>query len=320
MFRHDGFLTVIYFLLFLDPGFSQVKNYESFRIVPLGVMGGIDESNLSAYMVAASGTNSYICLDAGTLHYGIEKAIGNKVFSIPAEQVIEEYIKGYLISHAHLDHVAGLIINSPNDTNKNIYALASCIQTLKTCYFTWESWANFGDEGEAPLLKKYHYRVLSPDTTISITTTGLTVNAFPLSHAGIQSTAFLINNKDTYILYLGDTGPDEIEKSQNLHILWQAVAPLIKNKKLKGIFIESSFPDEQPDKILFGHLTPHWLMKEMEELANVTGKDALLGFNIIITHTKPPQINIDKIKVQLKAENTLKLSLVFPEQGKAFDL
>ncbi|HWZ04123.1 MAG TPA: hypothetical protein VNX40_10980, partial [Mucilaginibacter sp.] len=64
-------------------GFSQ-----NFKIVPLGIKGGIDESNLSAYMVAATGTDNYICLDAGTLHYGIEKAISNKVFAIPAEQVL----------------------------------------------------------------------------------------------------------------------------------------------------------------------------------------------------------------------------------------
>jgi cAMP phosphodiesterase len=162
--------------------------------------------------------------------------------------------------------------------------------------------------------------VLIPDSEINIKNTGMTVKAFPLSHANLQSTAFLINNNDAYILYLGDTGPDEIEKSHNLHTLWQTVTPLIKSKKLKAILVETSYPDEQPDKTLFGHLTPHWLMKEMEDLANVAGKNALKGFNIIITHVKPPQINIDKIKIQLRAENTLQLNLVFPEQGKAIDL
>src|SRR5664279_2990304 len=212
MFCKHAVLVFTCFLM-LPLSFSQTKNDRAFKIVPLGVKGGIDESDLSAYMVAAKGTSSYICLDAGTLHYGIEKAIHNKVFSIPAEQVIKKYIKGYLISHAHLDYVAGLIINSPGDTGKNIYALASCIQTLKTCYFTWESWANFSDGGEAPLIKKYHYEVLVPDSNTGIKNTGMIVKAFPLSHGGIQSTAFLINNKDACILYLGDTGPDEIEKS-----------------------------------------------------------------------------------------------------------
>ena len=115
--------------------YAQSSKSTSFKIVPLGVLGGIDESNLSAYMVAAAGTNYYICFDAGTLHYGIEKALSNKAFSIPAEQVLRQYIKGYFISHAHLDHIAGLIINSPDDTAKTIYAFGSTIKTIKNTLF-----------------------------------------------------------------------------------------------------------------------------------------------------------------------------------------
>jgi len=58
----------------------------------------------------------------------------------------------------------------------------------------------------------------------------------------------------------------------------------------------------------------------MNDLAGLTGNNALKGFNVIITHVKPPQVNIDKIKTQLRAENTLQLNLTFPEQGKALDL
>jgi cAMP phosphodiesterase len=318
MFRSHRFATVLYFLLIPFSVFSQTN--PSFHIVPLGVLGGIDESNLSAYMIAAAGTNNYVCMDAGTLHYGIQLAVDNKIFTIPAEQVLKRYIKGYFISHAHLDHIAGLIINSPDDTAKNIYALASTIQTIKTHYFTWDSWANFADAGEAPALKKYHYQTLTPDSVISIQNTSMTVQAFPLSHSNLTSTAFLLKSNDAYILYLGDTGADTIEKSHNLHKLWQAVAPLIKNKQLKAIMIETSFPDEQPDKTLFGHLTPHWLMAEMDDLASLTGTDVLKGFNLIITHVKPPQTSIYKIKLEIFNENKLKLNLRFPEQGEAIDL
>lgn len=314
MFRNI-FLTAAIFLSIPFSLFSQ-----SFHIVPLGVKGGIDESNLSAYMIAPKGSNNYVCLDAGTLHYGIEKAVGNKMFAVPAEKVLRQYIKGYLISHAHLDHVAGLIINAPDDSTKTIYGLASTLVTLKKDYFTWESWANFADDGETPLLKKYHYQPLTPDSSINLNNTEMTVKTFPLSHSNLQSTAFLVGSNDAFVLYLGDTGPDEVEKSLNLHHLWQAVAPLIQNKKLKAIMIETSFPDEQPDKTLFGHFTPRWLMKEMDNLAVFAGADALNGFKIVITHEKPPQVNMDKIKVQLKAANKLHLNLIFPEQGKAIDL
>src|ERR1700761_8552290 len=178
MYRHLHRLLLLCFLL--SPVILQAqpkKNY-AFRIVPLGVLGGIDESNLSAYMVAPAGTDNYICFDAGTLHYGIEKAVSNGAFTIPAEQVLRKYIKGYFISHAHLDHVAGLIINSPDDTVKTIYALGSTIQTIKKDYFTWESWANFADDGEAPALKKYHYRILPTDSIINIKNTAMSVQAF----------------------------------------------------------------------------------------------------------------------------------------------
>ncbi len=319
MSNRNCFRLVLYILLLPVIGFGQGKKSTSFHIVPLGVLGGIDESNLSAYMVAAPGTNDYICFDAGTLHYGIEKAVNNGAFSIPAEQVLRRYIKGYFISHAHLDHIAGLIINSPDDTAKTIYALGSTIETIKKDYFTWESWANFGDDGEAPALKKYHYQILTPDSIVNIKNTAMTVQAFPLSHSNLTSTAFLVQSNSAYILYLGDTGADEIEKSHNLQNLWTAIAPLIKTKKLKAIMIEASFPDEQPDKTLFGHLTPKRLMKEMHQLAGLSG-GSLKGFDLIITHLKPPAASIVKIKAELKAENDLGLNLIFPQQGRPIDL
>jgi 3',5'-cyclic-nucleotide phosphodiesterase len=147
----------------------------------------------------------------------------------------------------------------------------------------------------------------------------MTVKAFPLSHSNLTSTAFLVKSNDNYALYLGDTGPDEIEKSHNLESLWQAIAPLIKEKKLKGIMIEVSFPDEQPDKTLFGHLTPHWLMKEMDELEKLTGSGMLKGFTIVVTHVKPPESSIERIKQQLATENNLQLNLIYPQQGKEID-
>jgi 3',5'-cyclic-nucleotide phosphodiesterase len=315
MYRY--FLLLALFLISVISS-AQDKNI-TFKLIPLGVKGGIDESNLSAYMLAPVNSNNYVCLDAGTLHAGIEKAIENKVFTVPAEVVLRKYIKGYLVSHSHLDHLSGLIINSPDDTTKNVYAFSDCIETFKTHYFTWKSWANFADEGETPQLKKYHYKVLNPGEETPVENTEMRVKAFPLSHSNLTSTAFLVRDNDNYILYLGDTGPDEIEKSHNLELLWQAIAPLIKEKKLKAIMIEVSFPDEQPDKTLFGHLTPHWLMTELDELEKLSGQGSLKGFNIVITHVKPPQSSIERIKKQLMTENKLQLNIIYPQQGKALD-
>ena len=300
---------------------AQKINSTSFRVVPLGVKGGIEESNLSAYLVAPSKTNNYICLDAGTVYSGIEKAVTAGAFKASADVVLKNYIKGYFISHAHLDHVSGLIITSPNDSAKTVYAFPGCMKMMEDYYFNGEAWANFGDEGKGFLLKKYHFNTLEANAETTITNTQMQVTAFSLSHVNpFESAAFLIRNANDYVLYLGDTGPDEIEKSNKLNQLWQQVAPLIKEHKLKAIFIEVSFPNDQPDNKLFGHLTPKWLMKEMDALAALTGAPALKNFSIVVTHVKPPANRIRQLKSELKASNTLGLKLIFPQQGKAFNL
>jgi cAMP phosphodiesterase len=300
---------------------AQINKQQTFKIVPLGVKGGSDESNLSAYMLAPIATNNYVCLDAGTINFGITKAIKAGIFKASPANVLKNYIKGYLISHAHLDHTAGLIINSPDDTAKNIYGLPFCLDILKDKYFNWRSWANFANEGDKPTLNKYHYTVLSSDEETALDNTGMFAKAYTLSHSNpYESTAFLIRKDSSYILYLGDTGADEIEKSDKLHDLWQEVALLITTKKLKGIFIEASFPNEQPDKQLFGHLTPRLLMQEMKNLSALAGKDAMKGLNVLITHIKPSGNHEGEIKQQLLSLNTLKLHLIFPRQAEVIRL
>ena len=312
---------VVCLILITTPAFAQKQQKSSFQVVPLGVKGGIDEKNLSAYLLAPIGTNDFICLDAGTINAGIEKAIENKVFKVSANQVLKKYIKGYLISHAHLDHVSGLIINSPADSSKTVYATQKCMEMMQNHYFNDLTWANFGDEGPGFHIKRYHFQTLNIGEETPITNTAMTVKTFPMSHVNpYESAAFLIKKDNAFALYLGDTGPDIVEKSNNLHELWTAIAPLIQNKQLKGIFIEVSFPNEQPDQFLFGHLTPNYLMKELHVLEELAGKGSLNNFKIIITHLKPPAKNIKTIKDQLKVQNDLGLKLIFPEQGKRFEL
>lgn len=305
---------ILAFILFF--GTNTALAQSSFQVVPLGIRGGSEENNLSSYMLAPTGTNEYICLDAGTIHAGIEKAITLKTFNVSSPTVLKQYIKGYFISHGHLDHLAGMVINSPDDTAKSIYAMPYVLDVLKEKYFSWKSWANFTDAGEAPALKKYHYVTLDTLHEISIANTKMYVKSFVLAHSSpYKSSAFLIRNNETYVLYLGDTGADVVEQSDRLRQLWQSIAPLVKEKKLKGIFIEVSFPNEQPDKLLFGHLTPQLLMNEMKVLNELSG-NSIAGLPVIITHMKPVNNNVEKIMSQLKKENLLNLKLIFPEQGK----
>jgi 3',5'-cyclic-nucleotide phosphodiesterase len=300
---------------------AQQNNTYTFKVIPLGVYGSTHESNLSSYLLAVKNTDNYVCVDAGVLHDGIEKAIQKRSINGNADDVLKKDIKGYLISHPHLDHVAGLIINSPDDSSKNIYALPFTINTIEEKYFSWQSWANFGDEGEKPVLKKYHYVNLSEDSETALSSTKMFVRPFELSHANpYKSTAFLVRYDSSYILYLGDTGADTIEHSNKLQLLWKYVAPLIQNDHLKGIFIEVSFPDEQSQGKLFGHLTPALLMDEMKVLSALSGASSLKKVPVVITHIKPVGNNEMLIKKELNQQNALMLKLIFPEQGSIIKL
>jgi 3',5'-cyclic-nucleotide phosphodiesterase len=292
-----------------------------FKVIPLGVKGGLDESNLSAYLVAASGSDQFICLDAGTIYKGLELAAAKKLFKSSNPSTIQQQqINGYFISHAHLDHTAGLIMNSPNDNAKNLYGLASVLDVFKKNYFTWSAWANFGNEGETPILKKYSYQTLIPKVEVPIDKTGLFVTPFVLSHVKpYESTAFLVRNQNSYLLYLGDTGADKIEQNEQLAALWKSVAPLVMNKQLKAIFIEVSFDNSVSEKALFGHLTPNLLMEEMVKL-NQLANGQLKNTQLYVTHIKPCDDCEIKIKAEIQAANQIGLKIFYPTQATLIEL
>lgn len=305
--------------------FGQTNNpslaTNGFKVIPLGVKGGLDESNLSAYLVAASGSDQFICLDAGTIYKGLELAAQKKIFKPSNPSIIQQnQINSYFISHAHLDHAAGLIMNSPNDKPKNLYGLASVLDVFKKNYFTWSAWANFGNEGDAPILKKYSYQTLIPKVEVPIDKTGLFVTPFVLSHVKpYESTAFLVRNQNGYILYFGDTGADRVEQSTQLAQLWQTIAPLVIQNQLKAIFIEVSFDNSVSEKALFGHLTPNLLMEEMGKL-NQLSNGQLKNTPLYVTHIKPCDDCETKIKSEIQAANQIGLKIFYPTQATLIEL
>src|SRR5258706_4038032 len=170
-----------------------------FVTIVLGAAGGLTEGNLSSYLLAPVGSSDFVALDAGALLTGLQRAnskgnltdiVGTSESPLSVEgQMLTQHLKAYLLSHAHLDHIAGLVINSPDDAKKNILALPSVIEQLQQHIFNGQIWPNFGDEGPGLLLKKYHYVRLQPGEELAIDGTALTVKPFALCHAGVTSTA-----------------------------------------------------------------------------------------------------------------------------------
>ena len=317
----------------------MVTSSPQFTCIPLGVKGGLDESNIPAYLLAPFGSSEFICLDAGTLLAGSKVAHRKGCFNdIPIPEnskltfegnILYHHIKAYLISHPYLDHVEGLVVVSPADCPKPIMSLQGTIEDIKNHLFNWCIWPNLCDTGEPPTQYKYNYITLQTGKSVPIPNSSMHVEAFPLAHGDhTDSTAFLVESKGFYALYMGDTGPDEIEKRSTAETVWKRIATLIKNQQLKGIFIESSYPDDHPDDKLYSHLTPAWLMHSFRQLAALVDpqhpQDALKDFTVIITHIKPllsASTSVREfVKSQLIAHKDLNLNLIFTKQGRRFDL
>jgi 3',5'-cyclic-nucleotide phosphodiesterase len=302
---------------------------DGFDVVALGALGGIQDGNLSAWMIHPHDDTRAITCDAGSLVNGLKIADEKGALSgiqVPpgaglsrVGYVLTDRIKGYLISHAHLDHVEGLVIASPDDGKKPIYALPSVNAALVDSYFNWQAWPNFTDRGKAPQLKKFALEDLKPGDATSLKDTKMTVTAYPLSHGGVESTAFLIESGSDALLCFGDTGPDAVEKSTRMRDVWAAAAGKVRQHQLRAVVIESSYTSDRPDKLLFGHLTPKWVLEGLRELDRAAGGNALKGLPVVISHIKysltgeQPQ---GKMLQELEAGNDLGVKFVIPAQGE----
>src|SRR5215212_2747797 len=266
---------------------TAVLSNEGFDVIVLGALGGIQDGNLSSYLIRPHGDRNAIACDAGSLVNGLKMAHERGVFrdvNVPegstdsvVGHVLRNEIKGYLITHAHLDHVGGLVIASPDDSNKTIYSLQSVSAEIEQTYFNWKAWPNMLDRGQQPQLKKYHLEDLKPGEAKDLTGTRMTVTPFPLNHGGAESTAFLIESGGDTILCFGDTGPDEVQKASNMQDIWQAIANKVRQRKLKAIILETSYTSDRPDHLLFGHLTPKWVHAALRRLDQEAGGNALKG-------------------------------------------
>ncbi|MBS0607412.1 MAG: 3',5'-cyclic-nucleotide phosphodiesterase [Verrucomicrobia bacterium] len=328
-------VAILSSLLFMFSLCSQ----ETFKVVVLGCHGGPKENNLSGYLIAPKGSNDYIALDAGTLLDGIFLAVQNNCFSdiktdpnsdLSLElDVLRNHVKAYLISHGHLDHVAGLVINSTADVKKPIFGIDSTIDMIRDNLFNWQTWPNFGSEGKKPLINQYQYQRMKVAKQVSIPSTAMTAEPFYLSHPnGYLSTAFIIESSGSYAVYFGDTSPDVLEPEKRIKAVWNRIAPLIAQKKLRAIFLECSYPSSRPDGKLFGHLNPKYMLEELRSLARLVNPNspqtALKDIKVVVTHIKDSLLKGDSaqqsIERELEKGNDLNIQFIFPRQGEMLEL
>ncbi|KAL1953998.1 hypothetical protein VTO42DRAFT_1853 [Malbranchea cinnamomea] len=157
------------------------SNEPAFQVIVLGASGGPLEDTVTGLLVRSTATKwchgSIVAVDAGTLMAGIRRTLEcsasvekkegdfaleitegpfsglmlpNKTTQSNAAYIFREMIGAVLITHPHLDHVAGLAMNTPaieaQYGPKTVAALPSAVAALKNHVFNDILWPNLSDE------------------------------------------------------------------------------------------------------------------------------------------------------------------------------
>ncbi|KAF5386590.1 hypothetical protein D9615_001704 [Tricholomella constricta] len=259
----------------------------TFDIVVVGSGGGPDETNLSAYLLKpheAAWKDGIIALEAGSGQGALAQLLHRNplLFNSRGESIsrtytaseIYSFLRCFLITHAHLDHISGLVLSAGSfrGPRKRIYATKDTLDDLENVFSDriWPNLASWNEEDEdykllySQLLADNKYKTVYPDVS---------VRTIPISHGHNEtgeygSAAFFIRHdtRSREFIFFGDVEPDTVAAHPQTINVWRAAAPKIPHK-LSAIFIECSWPAGRSDDMLFGHLSPAHLVDELMALA-----------------------------------------------------
>ncbi|GAA5887167.1 hypothetical protein JCM6882_009471 [Rhodosporidiobolus microsporus] len=221
-----------------------------------------------------------------------------------------DLISCFAITHAHLDHIAGLIISSAacRPPPKPVYGIKRTIENIERV-MDGGVWPMLGGWDDSVTIgRAYHYKHIPTPTPAPLPLSpSLSFHAFPLSHGldpsafhrkkqaaasvGVNghtpapkpcdecydSTAFFVREEGTgkELLFFGDVEPDSISKRGLNLAVWKAAAPKIAAGKLSVMFLECSYPSSQPASLLFGHFSPPYILEEMVILAELVKEERI---------------------------------------------
>ena len=217
-----------------------------------------DRQHYSCYVV-----NKCIAFDAGSLASGVSDQERSQ-------------IRDVVLSHAHLDHIAGLplfiddlfpLLTEP----VRIHATEEVIEILESHIFNWQVYPRFSElrNDHGPVIE---YRKITEDGVFEVQ--GLRVSALPVNHK-VPANGFLIQSDSARLVLTGDTA----ETTD----LWDVVNDC---GPIDALLVECAFPNEFADLASISHhLTPEKLGSELKKITAAV--DA-----IYVTNVKPAYRNV----------------------------
>jgi ribonuclease BN (tRNA processing enzyme) len=214
-----------------------------------------------------------------------------------AEQIEIQFA---LISHAHLDHTAGLAFLTDTlamvapDRRVTACSIAPVVEALRTHAFNDALWPNFTNIPSAAQ-SVLGFRTLPEEGESRVGE--LWVTPVLVEHT-VPTTGFVIHDGETGFVFSGDTGPTKR--------IWQIAREM---RGLKALIVETAFPNRLASLAkASGHLTPEMLGQEIAKMP--------ADLPIWVYHIKP----------QLYQETAEELAKIDPsrihilEQGKTYTL
>ncbi len=207
----------------------------------LGCSGGIGAGSRTSAMLI----DNDVLIDAGT-------GIGD----LALEDL--DTIRHVFLTHAHLDHIAGLpmlvdrVFDENFDVPITVYAREETLRAIQEHIFNGVIWPDFAKlpSPQNPMLR---YRVCSPGDTITIAHRDF--YAIDVRHS-VPSLGYTVKNSGGSIAISGDTKSNET--------LWPVLNAC---DDLKILVIEVSFPDElEKLATASGHYCPKTMTRDLERL------------------------------------------------------
>jgi ribonuclease BN (tRNA processing enzyme) len=251
----------------------------------LRVLGAFGSEGLgqrpSAFLV-----NERVLVDAGTAPGALSLA----------EQLAIEHV---LVSHAHLDHVAGLAFLTDTLACRRegrtitVASIDAVVHALRTSIFNDIVWPDFSRIPD-PAMPVVQFQTLAEDTEQRVGE--LLVTSVGVNHS-VPAVGFIVHDGHHGFVYSGDTGPTDA--------LWKAARTV---RGIQGIVLECSFPDRLGKLAgVSGHLTPELVRRELEKMpADVP---------VWIFHVKP-QFHAEIVEELASLDGRVSLL----EQDKTYDL
>lgn len=266
-----------------------IKYMPAFNIIALGCGGGPDEHNLSCYLFKPheqSWNDGIFALDAGSSIGALNKLLAEQPELFDMKQItgsvhvshsaseVYSWIRNFIITHAHLDHVNGMVLSagSMGGPSRSVIGAHRCLQDIESI-FSGRIWPKLASWSEAdslpltltPLPDNGQYTSIAPSVSIRM---------MPISHGQHEglgtywSSAFFIRHDPSAreFLFFGDVEPDSIAAEPRNRNVWRSAAEKIP-EQLNTIFIECSWPSGRADDRLYGHLSPEHLCAELTVLA-----------------------------------------------------